>query len=51
MAIDTRVFPLRLERILYDRLKTVSENDKRSMNTWAKIALEKEIEKYEKKNK
>ena len=47
MAIDMRVFPLRLQRDLYARLKSVSEDDKRSMNTWAAIALEKEINRYE----
>ena len=49
--INSRVLPVRLQRDLYDRLKSVSEHDKRSMNQWAIIALEKEIEKYEKKNK
>ena len=50
MAIDMRVFPLRLEREMYARLKSVSEDDKRSMNTWAQLALEKEIVRYETAN-
>lgn len=49
MAINSKVFPLRLERELHEKLKEVSSDDKRSMNTWAVIALEKEIKKYEAK--
>ena len=47
MAIDTRVFPLRLQRALYAKLKAISEADRRSMNQWVVVAIEKEIAKYE----
>jgi predicted DNA-binding protein len=34
---------------LYDRLKAISEKDKRKMADWCRILIENEIEKREKK--
>ena len=51
MAVNMRVFPLRLQKDLYAKLKGVSEKDKRSMNTWVVIVIEKEIERYETNHK
>jgi len=43
MAIDKRVFPLRLDKDLYFSTKQAAEDDKRSMNKFIEIAIEKEL--------
>ena len=49
MAINTMTIPVRLERVLYEKVKSISESDKRSMSNWTVIAIEKEIKRYEDK--
>jgi hypothetical protein len=46
MASVTKVFPLRLEEMLYEKVRAVSEEDRRSMNSWVVIAIEKEVSRY-----
>ena len=45
--MDKPTLPVRMDRILYDRLKRAAENDSRSMSNWVKIAIEKEIKRHE----
>lgn len=51
MAVNTRTLPVRMERELYDRVKEISEQEKRSLSNWCVLAIEKEVKRYETENK
>ena len=50
MPIIMMTIPSRLEKQLYERVKKISETEKRSMSNWCAIAIEKEVVRYEKAN-
>ena len=50
MSINMMTIPSRLEKQLYERVKKISDIEKRSMSNWCAIAIEKEVERYEKAN-
>ena len=47
MILNEQVFSLRLQKELYAKLKAISEEDKRSMNSWLIVLIEKEIKRHE----
>lgn len=50
MPMDKRTFTLRLDDILFDKLKVISDKNKRSLNKQIEFLVEECIDDYEKKN-
>lgn len=50
MPMDKRIFTLRLDDILFDKLKVIADKNKRSLNKQIEFLVEECIDEFEKKN-
>ncbi len=50
MTTDKRIFTLRLDDILFDKLKVIADKNKRSLNKQIEFLIEECINDFEEKN-
>ena len=49
--MDKQTLPVRMDKLLYDRLKKAADNDNRSLSNWVVVAIEKELKAREAQSK